>query len=82
MQRWEELAYAKEEGRLEGSLLKLVSLVCKKIEKNKTPEEIAEDLEEEISVIEPIYHKVKESSMPYNPELLLEQLKGLRRISF
>lgn len=82
MQRWEEIAFAKEEGkeegreegREEGSLLKLIAQVCKKIEKGKTLEDIAEALEEEVSVIEPIYHKVKESAPPYDPEQILEQL--------
>ena len=70
MQRWEEIVYAKAEG----SLLKLVSQVCKKVEKNKTMEKIAEELEEEVSVVGPIYYKVKGSMPPYNPELILEQL--------
>lgn len=70
MQRWEEIVYAREEG----SLLKLVSLVCKKIEKDKTLKKIAEELEEEVSVIEPIYNKVKEFTPPYDLEKILVQL--------
>ena len=37
-----------------GENMKLISLICKKLEKNKSSEEIAEELEEETSVIEPI----------------------------
>lgn len=43
------------EGKAEGMTLKLVSLVRKKIHKNKTVEEIAEILEEEPDTITPIY---------------------------
>lgn len=78
MQRWEEIAFAKEEGkeegREEGSLLKLIAQICKKIEKGKILEDIAEALEEEVSVIEPIYHKVKEFAPPYDPVRILGQL--------
>ena len=47
MQRWEEIAYAREDGKTAGETLKLIKLICKKIEKGKSPEEIAEDLEKE-----------------------------------
>lgn len=43
------------EGKAEGMTLKLVSLVRKKIHKNKTVEEIAEILEEEPDTITPIW---------------------------
>ncbi len=49
-------------------------MVCKKIEKDKTLKKIAEELEEEVSVIEPIYNKVKEFTPPYDLEKILVQL--------
>ncbi len=43
------------EGKEEGMTLKLISLVRKKIHKNRTVEEIAEILEEEPDTIAPVY---------------------------
>jgi len=40
-------AGGKIEGKIEGETIKLVKQVCKKLAKDKTPEEIAYDLEEE-----------------------------------
>ena len=42
MQRWEEIEYAKDEG----GERKVIQMVCKKLKKGKTPEIIAEELEE------------------------------------
>lgn len=50
--REEGRAEGREEGREEGNVEKLVMQICKKLKKNKSVEEIADDLEEEISVIE------------------------------
>ncbi|MBD5550809.1 MAG: Rpn family recombination-promoting nuclease/putative transposase [Lachnospiraceae bacterium] len=75
MQRWEELAYAREDGDLQ----RVVSLVCKKIKKNKTLEEITDDLEEEVSVIEPIYNTAKEFAPVYDPALVFEQVRSESR---
>jgi len=55
----EELNKSKKEGEREGyangeaagDLERLISMICKKMKKEKSIEEIAEDLEEEISVI-------------------------------
>lgn len=62
MQRWEELVYAREDGKeegikegiKEGELGKLIELVCKKLSRNKTPEMIAEELETDLDEIFPI----------------------------
>lgn len=43
-----------EEGKLEGKHEQVIQLVCKKLQKNKSVEVIAEELEEEIAVIERI----------------------------
>lgn len=53
--RKEGLREGLAEGEMIGDRKRLVSLICKKIKKNKTPEEIAAELEEELTVIEPIY---------------------------
>lgn len=72
MQTWEELAYARQEGReegrmegrQEGRMEELVKLICKKTAKNKTIEKIADELEEEIGYIQPIY----EIAIKFAPE--------------
>lgn len=51
----DERAEGKAEGKEEGMTLKLISLVRKKIHKNRTVEEIAEILEEEPDTIAPVY---------------------------
>ncbi|MBQ8305354.1 MAG: hypothetical protein IJX90_03955 [Blautia sp.] len=44
----------REEGREEGRMETLVSLVCKQLSKGKTPQEIAEILDMDLSVIQKI----------------------------
>ena len=83
MQRWEEIAYARQEGRLEGrqdgktegETLKLIKLICKKMKKGKNPAEIAEDLEEEIESILPIYDLAMESAPEYDCEKIYGKLR-------
>ena len=52
MQAWEEKIYDRMEGREEGRREMIISLVRKKLAKGKTPEEIAEELEESPETIE------------------------------
>lgn len=86
MQRWEELAEARDEGlaeghssgiaegRSEGREQKLITQICKKLRKGKTAEQIAEDLEEEIEVIEIICEAAKEFAPGYDCERIYEKL--------
>lgn len=53
----------------------MISMVCKKMKKEKPLEEIAEDLEEEASVIEPIYNAAKEFAPEYDPKAVFERMK-------
>lgn len=72
MQRWEEIAEAHEEGVAQGEALgevrgrekSLISMVCKKLAKGKNAEQIADELEEEFSVIRQICN----AAVPYAPE--------------
>ena len=77
MQRWEEIAYAREEGRIygktEGELLKLINLICKKIKKGQSPEEIAEVLEEEIETVLPIYNLAVGFAPEYDCEKIFKK---------
>lgn len=85
MQRWEEMAYATQrgiaqgitqgiaKGRAEGEQLKLIKLICKKLAKNESPEEIAEDLEEETSAIVPICELAREFAPEYDSGKVYEK---------
>ncbi len=77
MQKWEEMAYAKLEGRTEGKVegenIKLIKLICKKLCKNKTPEEISIDLEEDIEVIRKICDIAKEFAPEYDSAKIYEK---------
>ena len=50
-----------EQGIQYGIQQKLMSLIEKRIKKNKTIEEIAEDLDESIETITPLYYQLKET---------------------
>ena len=62
--RLEERRLGKNEGRIEGrnegSVAKLITQVRKKVSKNKTIEQIADELECEVSEIEQIYRLITE----------------------
>ena len=54
--------YGREEGRIQS----LVTIVCKKIQKGKTPEEIADMLEEDVSSVRLICDIVKKHAPAYD----------------
>lgn len=62
------------DGKIEGETLKLITQICKKIEKGQGPEEIAEDLEEEIETILPIYELSMASAPEYDREKIYKEL--------
>lgn len=66
-----------KEGRLEGEEKKLINLVCRKIIKGKDVDVIADELEEEPAIIEPIYHAALQCAPEYDCnkiyDLLMEQ---------
>ena len=90
MQKWEEIAYARDEGRTEGlaqgrseglvqgqakgEKLKLIEMTCKKLRKGKTPEEISEDLEEDMEVILRICNAANEYAPDYDAEAIYTKL--------
>ena len=86
MQRWEELAEAKDEGLAEGrseglaeGLSKgeeriLIRQICKKLRKGKTTKQIAEDLEEDIEKIEKICEAAREFAPDYDCDRIYERL--------
>lgn len=64
-----------ERGRQEGRSLILISQVQKKLDKGKSISQIAEELEEEVPVIERIYKAVAEEPEA-DLEIIFEKLKG------
>ena len=64
-----------EEGISEGGTKKLISLVCSKLQKGKNPEQIAEDLEEELTAIENIVKAARDIAS-YNCDEIYEVMKN------
>ncbi len=65
----------KNEGKSEGEDIKLIKLVCKKLDKGKSPEEIASDLEEEVPVITCICETARSFAPDYDYDMIYRQLK-------
>lgn len=63
-----------ELGRIEGEKLVRIELICKKIGKGYSAEEIADLLEEDIEVIQPIYDIAVKQKPDFNAELILQKL--------
>ncbi|MGN1147238.1 MAG: hypothetical protein ACI4TB_02375 [Lachnospiraceae bacterium] len=62
------LEAGKGEGKREGKSLNLITLICRKIKKGKSPEQIAEDLDEELPVVERICEVAKQCAPDYDCE--------------
>lgn len=62
-----------EEGIEKGSLARLITLICKKLKKNKSIEDIADDLEEEIEEIAPICMIAEQFAPEYDSQQVLER---------
>ena len=75
-----ELAYkqgieqGRQSGKSAGEKLKLIKQICKKVEKGQNPEKIAQDLEEEIETILPIYELAASSAPEYDSEKIYKEL--------
>ena len=65
---------SRAQGRLEGADLSLIRQVCKKIQKQIPIAEIAEMLEEDISVIQPVYNIAVQSAPDYNEDVIFAKL--------
>ena len=63
-------------GRTEGKNEKLIEQVCKKLSKGKTPKTIAEELEEDLSVIEAICRAAEPFAPDYDVESICETMKA------
>lgn len=76
MQRWEEVEYARDDGREEGFIKRLIQMVCKKIRKGKTIAEIADDLEEDLEQVEKIYNAAQEFAPDYDLNKIYDKIYG------
>ena len=74
MQAWEEKYYEREEGREEGRMNTLVSLVWRKLAKGMEAMAIADMLEEEEDVIQDICDVAKRYAPEYDIESITEEL--------
>ena len=66
-----------EEGYEEGEISKLIQQVCRKLQKGKEPSVIAEELEEDFSVIEKICKAVNTVGIDTSLERIYEEVKRL-----
>ena len=82
MQAWEEKYYERQEGLEEGlrrglekgSILKLIQLITKKLEKGKTLAAIADELEEDLSSVTAICNAAEKYAPAYDCESIYEEL--------
>lgn len=81
MQRWEEIAYARQDGHVAGyaearreGILRDITAVCKKLCKGKNAEQIADELEQEPEKIIQICCIAEKYAPSYNPEEIWEEL--------
>lgn len=70
----EKINRSQKNGEKKGNLQKLVTQVCKKRKLGQPLEKIAEDLVEEVSVIEPIYKAAENFAPEYDEKLVFEQI--------
>ena len=64
------------EGRAEGKMMEKIELVCKKLSKGKSPKTIAEELEEDLSIIEVICRAAEPFAPDYDVEAICETMKA------
>lgn len=62
------------EGRQEGSIQKLISLVCKKLKKGQDADQIADVLEEDVSCVENICRIAQKYAPDYDEECICREV--------
>ncbi len=67
-----------EEGYAKGAVRYLVASVVKKVQKNKNLEQIADELEESIETIQPIYYIVKKHAPEYDVDAITTEVLETR----
>ena len=78
MQLWEEKAYIREagyeEGIAEGDEKRLIKIVCKKLAKGKSLEQIADEAEESLKLVEKICLAAQKEAPNYDCDKIYEIL--------
>ncbi|MGN1147383.1 MAG: hypothetical protein ACI4TB_03110 [Lachnospiraceae bacterium] len=64
-----------EAGEEKGSNKKLITQICRKLQKGKAPEQIAEDLDEELPVVERICEVAEKCAPDYDCEEIYSLLQ-------
>lgn len=64
-----------DDGQHNGELIKLTTQICRKLQKNKSPETIADELEEDLDTIQHIYAIAKDFAPDYDVAKIVEQYK-------
>ncbi|MFI3172989.1 MAG: hypothetical protein R3Y58_11585, partial [Eubacteriales bacterium] len=73
------MAFVRAEGKEEGDSLRVISLIIKKVQKAKTLEVIADELECEPEEIQKFYDVIKNCGMDCSAEEILEKILGNNR---
>ncbi len=74
MQRWEEIAYAREDGRDEGALREIIGIVCKKLAKGRSVEQIADESEQELERISRICHIAEKYAPAFDQDMIYREM--------
>lgn len=74
MQAWEEIAYARQEGYNEGALRGNIAVICKKLAKGKSVEQIADELEREPEDISRICCIAEKYAPAYDQDVIYQKL--------
>lgn len=67
-----------EIGREEGDIRRLLSLIRKKVQKGKSIDQIADELEEDVETIQPLYEIVLRYAPDYNMSDILDEVMTLK----
>lgn len=74
MEREEAFEDGHAKGLEQGEMKKLITQICRKKQKSKTPEVIAEELEEDLEQVKRIYDVADEFAPEYDEEKIYEEL--------
>ena len=63
------------DGFSNGELSNLIKMICRKLQKNKSPQVIAEELEEDLDTVQRICDASKDFAPEYDVKSIMEQLQ-------
>lgn len=64
-----------QQGEQQGEQYKLISLIVRKMKKGKEPAQIAAELEEDLTAVEPIYKEAEKFALDYDADKIWEALQ-------